>query len=322
MSKSIGNVVSPQDIIKQSGSDILRLWVAMTDITEDVRISPEVLKGVTESYRRLRNTIRFTIGALNDFDESESIDIDSMPELEKWVLHRLKELDLLLKNSVKNYTFQTFYSELHTFCSSDLSAFYFDIRKDSLYCDGFNDDKRRSTRTVLYEVFKCLTTWLAPVICYTAEEAWLAYIGTDNEDSIHLKQFPNITENWLDDELNKRWINIRKIRRIINGALELARQDKIIGSSLDAYIKLYVEGNEYISLIESIDINEIAIVSKSEIVEGSNIKGAYKEDSLKGLEIVVFKAKGNKCGRCWKIFDNFAYSSDEPICERCTEVVK
>ena len=298
MSKSIGNVVSPQEVIKQSGADILRLWVAMTDITEDVRISPEVLKGVSESYRRLRNTIRFTIGALNDFDESESIDVDLMPELERWVLHRLKELDLLLKKSVTNYTFQTFYSELHTFCSSDLSAFYFDIRKDSLYCDDFNDIKRRSSRTVLYEVFKCLTTWLAPVICYTAEEAWLAHTGSDNEDSIHLKQFPNISEKWLDDDLNKKWVDIRKIRRIINGALELARQDKIIGSSLDSEIKLYVQDNEYISLIESIDINEIAIVSKYEIIEGSNIQGSYKEDSLKGLEIVVSKAKGNKCVRC------------------------
>ena len=322
MSKSIGNVVSPQDIIKQSGSDILRLWVAMTDITEDVRISPEVLKGVSESYRRLRNTIRFTIGALNDFDESESIDVDLMPELERWVLHRLKELDLLLKDSVKNYTFQAFYSELHTFCSSDLSSFYFDIRKDSLYCDALNDEKRRATRTVLNEVFKCLTTWLAPVICYTAEEAWLAHIGSDNEDSIHFKQFPNIPENWLDNGLNTKWISIRKIRRIINGALELARQDKIIGSSLDAEIKIYIKENKYISLIESIDIDEIAIVSKSEIVEGSNIKGAYKEDSVEGIEIVVSKAKGNKCVRCWKIFDNFVYTSEEPLCERCTNVVK
>ncbi len=322
MSKSIGNVVSPQEVIKQSGSDILRLWVAMTDITEDVRISPEVLKGVSESYRRLRNTIRFTIGALNDFDESESIDVGSMPELERWVLHRLKELDVLLKKSVKNFTFQAFYSELHTFCSSDLSAFYFDIRKDSLYCDGFNDEKRRSSRTVLNEVFKCLTTWLAPVICHTAEEAWLAHIGSDNDDSIHLKQFPNISEDWLDNDLNKKWINIRKIRRTINGALELARQDKIIGSSLDAEIKLYVKDNEYIPLIESIDINEIAIVSKYEIIEGSNIQAAYKEDSLKGLEIVVSKAKGDKCVRCWKIFDNFAYSSEDPLCERCTNVVK
>ena len=322
MSKSIGNVISPQEIIKQSGSDILRLWVAMTDVTEDVRISPEVLKGVSESYRRLRNTIRFTIGALNDYSESESIDIELMPELERWVLHRIKELDALLKKSVRNYTFQGFYSELHTFCSSDLSAFYFDIRKDSLYCDDFENEKRRSTRTVLYEIFKCLTTWLAPVISYTAEEAWLAHIGTDNEDSIHLKQFPNIPETWLDDKLNQKWINIRKIRRVINGALELARQDKIIGSSLEAEIKLYVKDNEYISLIKEIDIDEIAIVSKSEIIEGVDIIGAYKEDNFKGLEITVSKAKGEKCARCWKIDDNISSVSETSLCKRCIKVVE
>ncbi len=321
MSKSIGNVVSPQEIIKQSGADILRLWVAMTDVTEDVRISPEVLKGVSESYRRLRNTIRFTIGALNDYDETESISTELMPELERWILHRLKELDILLRKSVKNYTFQAFYSELHTFCSSDLSAFYFDIRKDSLYCDDFKNEKRRSTRTVLYEVFKCLTTWLAPVITYTAEEAWLSHIGTDNEDSIHLKQFPNILESWLDNDLNQKWITIRKIRRVINGALELARQDKIIGSSLEAEIKLYIDDNKYISLLDEIDIDEIAIVSKSEIIEGADIEGAYKEDNFKGIEIIVSKAEGEKCLRCWKIDDKISNTAENSLCERCEEVV-
>ena len=321
MSKSIGNVVSPQEIIKQSGADILRLWVAMTDVTEDVRISPEVLKGVSESYRRLRNTIRFTIGALNDYDETESISTELMPELERWILHRLKELDILLRKSVKNYTFQAFYSELHTFCSSDLSAFYFDIRKDSLYCDDFKSEKRRSTRTVLYEVFKCLTTWLAPVITYTAEEAWLSHIGTDNEDSIHLKQFPNILESWLDNDLNQKWITIRKIRRVINGALELARQDKIIGSSLEAEIKLYIDDNKYISLLDEIDIDEIAIVSKSEIIEGADIEGAYKEDNFKGIEIIVSKAEGEKCLRCWKIDDKISNTAENSLCERCEEVV-
>jgi isoleucyl-tRNA synthetase len=319
MSKSIGNVISPQEIIKKSGSDILRLWVAMTDTTEDVRISPEVLKGVSESYRRLRNTIRFTIGALNDFSESESMKKESIPELDRWVLHRLKELDLLLKKSVKNYTFQSFYSELNTFCSSDLSAFYFDIRKDTLYCDEYNNETRKSTRTVLYEIFKCLTAWLAPVICYTAEEAWLAHNGTDNEDSIHMKQFPEIPEEWLDNNLNQKWTVIRKIRRIVNGALELARQDKIIGSSLEAEIKLYINNNEYLSLTNEINIEEIAIVSKSHVLEGYNIEGSYKEDGLQGIEIVVSKAKGHKCARCWKIDENIM---DGPLCDRCNKVVK
>ncbi|HIG08422.1 MAG TPA: isoleucine--tRNA ligase [Alphaproteobacteria bacterium] len=322
MSKSIGNVVSPQEIIKQSGADILRLWVAMTDVTEDVRISSEVLKGVSESYRRLRNTIRFTIGALNDFDESESINVNSMPELDKWVLHRLKELDLLLKKSVKSYTFQSFYSELHTFCSADLSAFYFDIRKDTLYCDDQKNDVRRATRTVLYEVFKCLTTWLAPVICYTAEEAWLSLKGTENEDSIHLKQFPEIPESWFDSELNNKWLKIRKIRRVINGALELARQEKIIGSSLEAKIVIFIEDGEYISLLEEIDIEEISIVSKAEIIKGDVLESAYKEDGLEGLGVIVSPAVGPKCVRCWKIDEKIDTKFEDSLCHRCIEIVK
>jgi isoleucyl-tRNA synthetase len=322
MSKSIGNVISPQEIMKQSGADILRLWVAMTDITEDVRISPEVLKGVSESYRRLRNTIRFTIGALNDYEQSESISMDIMPELEKWVLHRLKELDILLKKAVDSYTFQAFYSELNTFCSSDLSAFYFDIRKDSLYCDNANNEVRRSARTVLYEVFKCLTAWLAPVICYTAEEAWLAYNGNENEDSIHLKQFPEIPENWINDELNDKWLRIRKIRKFINGGLELARQEKIIGSSLEAKIVICMEDTQYSTLLEAIDIEEISIVSKVEVIKGSILEGSYKEDGLEGLGVLVSPALGKKCVRCWKIDEKIDNNLEDPLCNRCIEVVK
>ena len=322
MSKSIGNVVSPQEIIKQSGADILRLWVAMTDVTEDVRISSEVLKGVSEAYRRLRNTLRFTIGALNDYKEVESINTEIMPELDKWILHRLKELDLLLKKAVNGYTFQNFYSELHTFCSSDLSAFYFDIRKDTLYCDSPLNDVRRSTRTVLYEVFKCLTAWLAPVICYTAEEAWLSLIGTENEDSIHLKQFPEISESWIDDGLNSKWLKIRKIRKFINGALESARQEKIIGSSLEAKIVIFIEDTQYVALLEEIDIEEISIVSKVEIIKDNIVDGAYKEDSLVGLGIVVSPALGKKCVRCWKIDEKIDNSLEDPLCDRCLEVVK
>jgi len=322
MSKSIGNVISPQEIMKQSGADILRLWVAMTDVTEDVRISPEVLKGVSESYRRLRNTIRFTIGALNDYEETESVHTDMMPELEKWVLHRLKELDLSLKKAIDSYTFQAFYSELNIFCSSDLSAFYFDIRKDSLYCDNAQNTVRRSARTVLHEVFKCLTAWLAPVICYTAEEAWLANKGNENEDSIHLKQFPEISKNWINNEINDKWQKIRKIRKFINAALELARQEKIIGSSLEAKIVIYVQDSKYNSLLESIDIEEISIVSKVEIIKGNIIESAYTEDNVEGLGVLVATASGKKCARCWKIDEEIDNSLEDPLCNRCLEIVK
>ena len=322
MSKSVGNVFSPQDIIKQYGTDILRLWVAMTDITEDVRIGEEVLKGVSESYRRLRNTIRFTIGALLNFNEKEIVEYNEMPDLEKWVLHRLKELDLLHKEAVKNYTFQLFYSELHTFCSLDLSAFYFDMRKDALYCDELTNMTRRSSRTVLKEIFCCLTAWLAPVLCYTAEEAWLAFIEDENKESVHLTYFPKLSDNWINNKLRDSWNSLRKVRGVINGALEIARQDKVIGSSLEAKINVYIQNEDLKLLIKNINLEELFIVSKVELVESDVPEDSYTEDVVEGIGVKVYKADGKKCERCWKIEHISSNKEDDALCYRCSEVIK
>ena len=316
MSKSSGNVVSPHDIIKQSGADILRLWVAMTDITEDVRISSEVLKGINESYRRLRNTLRFTLGALNNFKTNERLEYKSMPEIEHWVLARLYELNKLLEISVKNYNFQSFYSELHNFCALDLSAFYFDIRKDSLYCDSFSDFKRRASRTVLEQLFICLSSWLAPVLCYTAEEAWLSYKDND-KSSIHLEEFPKISSKFNNEKLLKKWSLLRSIRRVITGALEVARKDRIIGSSLDAKIIIYSKNKDHINLLKEVDLNELSIVSDSSIIKESIPSAAYKEQNIEDIGVLVLRAEGNKCERCWKMETNLKNS----ICERCSEVI-
>ena len=322
MSKSIGNVVSPQDVIKKYGADILRLWVAMTDVTEDVRISDEVLKGVSESYRRLRNTIRFAIGALSDFSSSEIVDYNNMPDIEKWVLHRLKEMDELRKKSIENYSYQAFYSELHAFCSQDLSAFYFDIRKDTLYCDDKNNNLRKSCRTVLKQVFDCLTAWLAPVLSYTAEEAWLSHIGDDNDESVHLRHFPLLPENYINEELKNIWDQLRKIRSVVNGALEIARQEKIIGSSLDAGVSIYIENKDYINALNNIDLEELFIVSNVKVFEEKVNKDCYKEEIIKGFGVKVYKAAGEKCVRCWKIREDFIRINSDIICKRCDGVVK
>ena len=316
MSKSVGNVVSPQDIIKQSGADILRLWVAMTDVTEDVRISGEVLKGINESYRRLRNTLRFTLGALHNFSDKERVNYQDLPEIEKWVMARLYDLNILREKSIKKYSFQGFYSELHNFCSLDLSAFYFDVRKDSLYCDSFSSKKRRAARTVLEQIFLSLTSWLAPVLCYTSEEAWLSY-KDDKDASIHLEQFHIIKSIYQNDDLIEKWSNLRRIRRTITGALEIARKEGIIGSSLDASIKVFTKDKKVLKLLKEQDLDELSIVSTSEIME-KNIPGdAFKEESFNKLGVKVFQASGKKCERCWKTDQNILNT----VCDRCLEVV-
>ena len=192
MSKSLGNVIAPQDVMKQSGADILRLWVVASDYAEDLRIGPEILKHMGDAYRRLRNTLRYLLGALAGFSPDETVPAAEMPELERWVLHRLAELDGTVRSAIADYDFHGMFTALHNFCAVDLSAFYFDIRKDRLYCDAADDPARRATRTVMDRTFDCLARWLAPVLCFTAEEAWLARHGDAPDRSIHLELFPEV----------------------------------------------------------------------------------------------------------------------------------
>ena len=207
MSKSLGNITAPQEVVEQNGADILRLWVVGSDYSEDMRIGPEIVKYHTDIYRRLRNTLRYILGNLHGFNDAERLQISEMPELERWVLHRITELDGMLRVACSNFEFQPLFNELHSFCAVDLSAFYFDIRKDSLYCDRVDAIKRRAVRTVLDELFNCLTAWLAPFICFTAEEAWLTRFSGEDE-SVHLRLFPEIPKNWRNDALAAKWQNV------------------------------------------------------------------------------------------------------------------
>ncbi len=317
MSKSQGNVASPMDFMNQSGADILRVWVVSSDYTEDLRIGSTILKHQTDLYRRVRNTLRFVLGNLNGFAESERLSVAEMPELERWVLHRLWEMDRLVRQAVDDFDFHGMWTALHNFCATDLSAFYFDVRKDSLYCDMVDSPKRRACRTVLDEIFSCLTAWLAPILCFTAEEAWLERTGDDPENSVHLRVFPDIPESWRDDVLAAKWDTVRRVRRVVTGALEIERAEKRIGSSLQGAPTLYVDRQTQ-AVLADVDMAEIAITSALAVDVGEAPEGAFVLDDVAGVGVVPGVAKGAKCVRCYQVRDDV---SEDGICARCTTSV-
>jgi isoleucyl-tRNA synthetase len=318
MSKSLGNTIAPEQVVKQYGADILRLWVAQSDYTADLRIGPEILKGVSDSYRRLRNTMRFILGSLSELTESEKIEPKDMPELEQWVLHRLSELDERVRKGYSEYDFQGVFQSVFTFATVELSSFYFDIRKDVLYCDG-DTLERRSARSVLDHIFVRLTAWLAPVLVFTMEEVWLErYPG--NESSIHLTDMPSTPKTWLNEELAKKWTVIRQTRRAVTAALEVQRTDKVIGSSLEASPVVYLEEQETFDLLESIPFSDICITSSIKLSLDKAPEEAFSTEEVKGIKVDFQVASGEKCQRCWKILPEVTTSN--PICGRCDEALK
>ena len=320
MSKSLGNVIAPQKIIDQSGADILRLWVVASDYSEDMRIGNEIIKGQIDSYRRLRNTLRFILGNLNDWDEAERVDVAEMPELEQWVLHRLSELDEMIRDHCNNYEFSRLFSAIQNFCTLELSAFYFDIRKDVLYCDGKDDLRRRAARTVLDHLFHCLTAWLAPMLVFTAEETWLTrFPGEDS--SVHLRQFPDIPANWKNAALEERWSKIRSFRRVVTGALEIERREKRIGSSLQAAPTVYV-ADDYKPVLDGLDLADICITSGVVLKADTAPAGAFTLEDVSGVAVVPALAEGEKCSRCWKTLEEVGRNTDHTeLCVRCADVV-
>ncbi len=307
MSKSLGNVIQPQKIIQQSGADILRLWVVSSDYYDDLRIGTEILKRQSDHYRRIRNTLRYLLGALDGFDNLQSVQFDKMPELEKWVAARLFDLDKTIKEKANIYDFHAVFTELHDFCNGDLSAFYFDIRKDMLYCDAIDDESRRAALTIMDMCFKSLVAWIAPILCFTADEAWFAYTKND-EDSIHLCEYQKIPLGWENSELIKKWSKVRSIRSEVTTALEKARIESKIGGSLQASVKLSLPEEEATHL-SGIDLPTLFITSDAQIVISKNSK----------IKVEVNLAVGDKCGRCWKILPEVI--TNDGICKRCEEVV-
>lgn len=326
MSKSIGNVISPDNVTSKYGADILRLWCLTSDYSEDLRIGEEILQRQMDVYRRLRNTLRYLLGVLSDFDKHNTIDYQEFPELEKSILHKLHSLNDYMIHCIKNYELQHFYTQLHTFCANDLSSFYFDIRKDCVYCDPKNSKKRQACMKTMNEIFNCLVHWLAPVLSFTAEEAWMSYGLNTEKSSIHLEDFPAIPDEWHNKELNQKWQTIRSSRKAITNAIETERLTKTIGSSLEAEIFLYSANPEIIKPLLSIDLADIAIVSKANVVTAQIPSNANVIDDMPEIGIVVKKAVGQKCDRCWKIGtdvsfeENLKYESVN-LCERCKKTV-
>ena len=319
MSKSLGNTVAPQAVIGEYGADILRLWVAQSDYTVDLRIGKEILKGVADSYRRLRNTMRYMLGALAGFTEAERVDVAQMPELERWVLHRLAELDGEVRAGYAAYDFQGVFQKLFTFCTTDLSAVYFDIRKDSLYCDPATSLTRRACRTVMDILFHRLTTWLAPVLVFTMEEVWLErFPGEDS--SVHLVDFPETPEEWRDEALAAKWETIRDVRRVVTGALEVQRTAKVIGSSLEAAPEVFVTP-EMMALLETITFEEVCITSCVWLSTRPVPEGAFALADVPQVAVVFEPAKGQKCERCWKILPDVGTHKHPGTCQRCNDAL-
>lgn len=306
MSKSKGNVTAPQDIIKDSGADILRLWVAAADYSDDLRIGREILKTFVETYRKLRNTMRWMLGTLAHFSEDIRVsEPAAMPELERLMLHRLAELGPQVEEAYRTYDYKKVVNLLSQFMNTELSAFYFDVRKDALYCDPRSSHVRKSALTVVDHLFACLTTWLAPILVFTAEEAWLERYPDvkAGEGSVHLELFAKVQESWFDPELAERWAKVRRVRRVVTGALELERAGKRIGSSLEAAPHVHIADADLRAALSGLDLAEICITSGVRLVEGEGPAEAFRLPDVPGVAVVPARAPGVKCARSWKYFD-------------------
>jgi isoleucyl-tRNA synthetase len=330
MSKSLGNTINPLDLMRDNGADILRLWALTVDFTEDHRIGKEILAGVSDQYRKLRNTFRYLLGALDGFSDVEKVAVAEMPELERYMLHLLADMDAKLKTAVNDFDFNSYVRLLTEFCNEDLSAFFFDIRKDCLYCDAATDPKRMAYRTVLDMLFHALVRYAAPVLVFTSEEVWQTRFP--DADSVHFSDWPEVpitrhpSEGWgpsrlatqggvgsIDgigpslrwgDELVAKWTRLRDVRRSVTEAIEPYRRGKTIGSSLEAQVKVQL------SHADETDLAELLIVSKAEFEQ---------VDGLVGVPVFVTKTTNHKCGRCWRHLPEV--TEDGALCGRCADVV-
>jgi isoleucyl-tRNA synthetase len=311
MSKSLGNVVAPQDVIRQSGAEILRLWAMSSDYAEDLRIGPDIIKANVESYRKLRNTLRFMLGNLAHYEPSLAVGYAEMPELERYMLSRLAELDQLVRAGYEAFDFKRVFHALLNFCVNDLSAFYFDIRKDALYCDPYDSVARRSALTVLDIVFGALTAWLAPMLAFTMEEAWLNRFPGE-ASSVHLRQFPATPSAWRDEALAEKWRKVRAVRRVVTGALEIERKEGRIGSSLEAAPKVYIADRDLRDALAGVDLAEISITSGAELMSSAGPETAFRLEDVPGVAVVFARAKGTKCARSWKILEDVGADPEFP----------
>jgi len=311
MSKSVGNTVEPQKVMKDSGADILRLWVCATDYADDQRIGPEILKNTIETYRKLRNSVRWMLGTLHHFKPTDAVAVADMPELERLMLHRLAEQAAIVRNAYAEFDYKTVVASLAAFMNTELSAFYFDIRKDTLYCDPPSSIARKAALTTIDMLCDAILKWLAPVLSFTTEEAWRMY-RPDAEPSVHLTLFPEGLEKFRNDALAAKWETIRNVRRVVTGALEVERAAKRIGSSLEAAPAIYVADRAMLATLFDVDLAEVCITSSYEVQEGDAPPEAFRLDGVAGVAVVVEKATGAKCARSWKILPTVGEDAEYP----------
>ena len=329
MSKSLGNTIDPLKVMETNGADIIRLWALSVDFTEDHRIGDEILKGVSDQYRKLRNTFRYLLGALDGYDHaSEGVEPADMPELERYVLHLLSALDSNLRLAIDNYDFNEYTRALIDFCNEDLSAFFFDIRKDCLYCDAPGDLKRRAYRTTLDILFHALVRYAAPVLVFTAEEVWTTRFP--DRGSIHLQEIHELPAGWWNPELAEHWHGLRLMRSIVTEAIEPMRREKIVGSSLQVEVVIWhemvpsdVESQDFERQFEKISdllITDLALIELSLFnLESDGSDSPYKVIDIEGGHLLVRPSKNHKCGRCWRHLPEV--KADGDLCGRCDTVV-
>jgi isoleucyl-tRNA synthetase len=311
MSKSIGNTVEPQKVIAQSGADILRLWVCATDYADDQRIGPEILKNTIETYRKLRNSMRWMLGTLHHFKPGDRVAHAEMPELERLMLHQLAEQAAIVRKAYAEFDYKTVVASLSAFMNTELSAFYFDIRKDTLYCDPPSSLARKAALTTIDILCDSILKWLAPVLSFTSDEAWRLY-RPDAEPSVHLTLFPDSFEAFRDDALAAKWETIRNVRRVVTGALEVERAAKNIGSSLEASPLVYVSDKKIFDTLFDIDLAEVSITSNAMVTNDDAPSDAFRLNEVPGVAVVVEKAVGTKCARSWKILPTVGEDAEYP----------
>ena len=325
MSKSVGNVVAPDKVIKQYGADVLRLWAASADYRGDVSISDNIIKQLSDAYRRIRNTCRFLLGNLNGFHASLACPVEKMDELDRFILHRLHYVVKRCRAAYDAYEFHVIYHTLHNFCVVDLSSFYLDIVKDRLYTSPENSQSRKDAQTTMYKILDALVRLMAPILPFTAEEVYTHMpLGDDRKESVHMEGMISLDEGLEDKDLSQKWENIRALRSEVTKALEEARGAKLIGHPLDASVEIKLPEGELAGQVAglTVELNDIFIVSKACVVDA--LEGdVYQGKEIEGLEIKVSKAQGQKCERCWRFDDNLGADPDFPgACGRCTKALK
>lgn len=327
MSKSMGNVISPDDIVKKYGADILRLWIASVDYTGDIRISNEIITQLSDAYRRIRNSFKYLMGNINDFDPKENtVPVNSLDEIDKWALSRIENLGSKVTSLYDNFEFYKIFHAIHHFCVVDLSSFYLDSLKDRMYTSNPNDPLRRSSQTVMYKITDSLVKMLAPVLVFTTEEVWAYFKDDSDQRSIHLSDWPKFDDKLIDNNLEEKWDRILELRTEVQKILEHFRKEKIIGTSLEAKVILYSDSPEYLEFIKKNKelLKTVFIVSQVEISDNPDDENdLFSTDKIKDVKIYVKKADGTKCIRCWNYTNDVDSDKDYPeICGRCINAIK